>query len=785
MSRVFWGVWLFLTLFLPAVTEASTWQVFNESNGLCGKIVNCYASFKTVMAVGTDQGASIYSGETGSWATLKLPDEVASTPVKDIAFDRYGHIWLATGRGLVSVQGKNIYIHDAGNQIPTIDIDRVQIKDEHIFIGCFGGYVARAVLPATGMASFVPVNYDAGPDAGGFKIKSVGISGLAMLDANRGWFSTRGGGLIEISGASEFLANAVDGTPESWINDFYIYEGKSREMHTLAVTPAHLCLIKNNSTQHEITLPIEDPWLNCVVAVKEPDEIFALLDKPEMTDDEQNLFAFLMKRSLFVGTRNNGLWRFQRGKWTQYLSVNTTLPSDCINRLYIIGRLLVVCTDAGLVLIHLDSHYHDEFKKEGIGNKYAKTLFPFPPLYAAMVPFFQIVKGNNYWFSHFHGITRWKSGSFPKNFAEQSFPETNSKLEQTQADTASEIDDTEPELPVDAVKEEALRGYWQLFTKEYLFYDAPDSATDLYQIPSQKVTCITIDKNSDYLWVIFDGKRLARMRVKKKVVKKGSKSQKVEVFDWQMLDKYVPWADGTKLNVVWYSQNYIYVGTDGDGFFILTNPASENMKKDPFEWKNYNIYNGLPASDVRGFTQWNSAQGKMLVIRHNKGISAWDGEFFSKIGLGGERRYTCLDSGPEGNLWIGSTGGLFRVTPEGNVYSYTRGNARFESNHITAVGALPLNTGAPLGVWVACDELADDFDLNPLLNGSDQPPNVYTAPDGTKRVAELDIDGSSMHFFDGLTWDKWKMAGIRNIFIDNEYVWTTSNIRVRRLLVPR
>lgn len=778
---------LFLVLMLTMPVDASTWQVFNESSGLCGRIVNCYASFKTVMAVGTDQGVSIYSGDTGSWSTLKLPDEVASTPVKDIAFDEHGHLWLATGRGLVNVQEKTVNVYDASHKIPTVDIDRVQVNGEHIFIGCFGGYVARAFVPQTGFTSFVPVNYDDGPDAGGFKIKSVGVSGLAMTDANRGWISTRGGGLIEIMGASNFLANSVDGDPESWINDFFMYEGKSREMNTLAVTPTHLSLIRNNNTQQEYKLPVEDPWLNCVVAVKEPGAIFDLLELPVMKDEEANLFAFLMNRSLFIGTRNNGLWRFQRGIWTQYLSVNSSLPSDCINRLYIVGRLLVVCTDAGLVLIHLDSHYHDEFQKIGLGNKYVKTIYPFPPLYAAMIPFFQIVKGNSYWFSHLHGITRWKSGGFPKNYVEQGSPGNSSRIErpseETEADSA--IDSGEPEFPVDAVQEEALRGYWQLFTREYLFHDAPDTATDLYPIPIQKVTCITADKNSDYLWVIFEGNRLARMRMNKRVAIRNGKTQKIETPDWQMLDKHVPWASGTKLNVVWYSQEKIYVGTAGDGFYILKNPASENMKKDPFQWKNYTIYNGLPNSDVRGFTQWNSAQGKILVIRHDDCISSWDGEFFSKIEMGGRRQYTCMDSGPEGNLWIGSSGGLFRLNPEGTVFSYTTTNAWFESNKITAVGAMPLNTGTPLGVWVACDQMAEDFWLNPLANGSDQPPNVYTNPDGTKRVEELVIAGSSLHFFDGLTWDKWLMAGIRNIFIDREYIWTTSNIRVRRLLVPR
>ncbi len=117
--------------------------------------------------------------------------------------------------------------------------------------------------------------------------------------------------------------------------------------------------------------------------------------------------------------------------------------------------------------------------------------------------------------------------------------------------------------------------------------------------------------------------------------------------------------------------------------------------------------------------------------------------------------------------------------------NYSRTDAWFESNYITGVAALPTSTHRETGVWVACDQLAAFTSLSNNFQGSGQPPNVYTMPDGRKVVKELDIDGSSLHFFDGRTWEKWKMSGVKNIFLDGDYLWTTSNIRVRRLLVPR
>ncbi|PKL48181.1 MAG: hypothetical protein CVV42_10385 [Candidatus Riflebacteria bacterium HGW-Riflebacteria-2] len=770
-----------IILALPPGAQASSWQVFNEASGINGRVINCFASFKTVMAVGTDKGVSIYSGNTGTWSAVALPDQVASMPIKDIAFDEHGHLWLATANGLVSIQGQKVSIYGARQNLPTIDIDRVQTHENRLYIGCFGGYVAQAYVPQSGSTAFTPVNYSNFAEEDRLKIKSVGVSGMAMTGPARGWFSTRGGGLIEINGASQYPASSSDGSPELWINDFFIFPGKSREQHIIAATPQHLSLIKNNRAQHEISLPMQDPWLNCVITVKEPDEIFELLKQPEMSSSEEALFDFLGKHSLYAGTRNNGLWRFQRGKWTQYLTTNSILPSDSINRLYAVERLLIVCTDGGLVLIHLDSNQYDEFKKEGLGRAYFKTFFPFPPLYAVQIPNFQIVKGSSYWFSHQHGLTRWRSASFPKNYDQQTLPDVSTRIEPQKEGKAGHLDSEEPELPTDDVSEEALRGYWQLFTKEFLTYDN----IDLFEIPEQKITWMTIDRNSGYLWLIFNKNQLARMRMEKQVSKKDGKKQKIEMPDWQIVDKYVPWSDGTELNIVWFTPDSIYVGTKNDGFYILKNPGSRDLKKEPFEWQHHNIFNGLPDSDVRGFAQWNSPQGRVLAIMHYNQVNLWDGKFYSRLDIGGGRHYTCIASGEEGNLWVGSVGGLQRVDPAGHTYSYGSANAFFDSNRITAIGTLPRSSEYELGVWVACDERAGDNEMNTLFEGSDISPAVVTDSEGNKLVIEFDTNNSSFHYFDGLTWDKWKMGGIRNIFIDREYVWVTTNLRVRRLRIPR
>ena len=170
-----------IILALPADVLADSWQVFNESAGIGGRVVNCFASFKTVMAIGTDQGVSIYSGNTGTWSVVALPDQVASMPVKDIAFDEHGHLWLATANGLACIQEKKIFVFDANHNLPTFDIDRIQISDDRIYIGCFGGHVAQAYVPQTGTTVFQPVNYTDNTEGDSLKIRSVGVSGCHPL----------------------------------------------------------------------------------------------------------------------------------------------------------------------------------------------------------------------------------------------------------------------------------------------------------------------------------------------------------------------------------------------------------------------------------------------------------------------------------------------------------------------------------------------------------------------------------------------------------------------------
>jgi hypothetical protein len=795
---------------LPSCALATdSWQVFTVSSGLTDNHINAFAAFKSVMVVGTNKGATIYDGRTASWQALKLPEKLKNIMIKDLAFDEHGHLWLATSNGLINIQGETTYVYTCDDGLPTIDIDRIQIQKDKIYAGCFGGYVCHGFIPNSGKTAFSPVNYTSSSINRSVKIKSVGITALGMISSSKGWISTKGEGLFEQIGPNSYPLKDANHQPESWINDFWVFYGPSRATHIVSLSPQKINLIKNSNCIHDVKLPREDCWLNCLTVYKENPDIYTNLKMPEMNEEEKTLFDFVENRSLFIGTRNNGLWRYQKGIWTNYTSSSSSLPSDCINRLYLMGKKLVICTSAGLVIVALDSHQFDEFKDQGLGKVYAKTLFPFPPRYAHMVPFNQICKGKDYWFTHMLGLSRWKSSNNPTRDTSVYSNSVNDRLEilRDETDDFLNFDDAEDPLEdmpdVDLATEEvitaSLSGFWQLFTKSYLYsydeeiafdvYGTEIKDHDLFEMYSDEINSMAIDKATDDLWLIFENKRLCRLKMEFKEVEIDGKIFKREFPDCFFMEAYQPWAQGVELETVWFNQDKLFIGTKSDGFYILKNPRKEIderlNEKEPFEWEHYGIYEGLMASRVIDFTRWKSKEGEYLVILHPEAISLMKDQSFSKLSTGANREYTCIDAGDDGNLWIGSYGGLFRVTPDERLLSYSRTDAFFESNRITAVAALKSKSNRNTGVWVACDQLADFTALSDNFNGSDQPPMVITDAQGNKRVIEADIDGSSLHFFDGRTWEKWKVAGVKYIFIDGDYVWLSSNIRVRRLLAPR
>ncbi|MBI3038285.1 hypothetical protein HYY75_04415 [bacterium] len=374
MRIKFFLVLVLAGMFYATDVQASSWQVLNKGTGLPGNNVNSLGTAKNQMAVGTDNGIGLYNGETCLWKTIALPEKVASSQIRDLAFDSKGNIWVASSNGVISIQNGSVEIFGVADGLPTLDIERIQVRKEEIFAGSFGGFVSKAFVPEAGRTSFAPVNYSRSSEDENPRICAIGITGLAMLNSSEGWVSTKGAGLIYNRGMSKDILTMENGLDSDWVEAFWVFEGQQKVEHLIAATLKGMTIFRDRKKIGTISVPVksENSWITSVIAIYCDD-----YQAPRKgLNDEWDAVKFLGKRAMWVGTKNEGLFRFENGKWTNFVPENSLLPSRNINRLYFHQGRLLVCTDAGLVVIPLAANSFDEFKYIGIGSKYFKTIFP-------------------------------------------------------------------------------------------------------------------------------------------------------------------------------------------------------------------------------------------------------------------------------------------------------------------------------------------------------------------------------------------------------------------------
>ncbi|HNV70411.1 MAG TPA: hypothetical protein PKO06_11990, partial [Candidatus Ozemobacteraceae bacterium] len=314
--RVLSSVLLFL--FLSGVLAASTWQVYDTSSGLPGNKVTSFAVGKKQMAVGTTQGVAVFDGETCQWSPLPLPADIASAEVRDLAYDDNEGLWMATSNGLCFLPAESENTRNASREtrqanvvrylvedgLPNIDAGRIQVTGATVMAGFFGGYVARGTVPQGGKCTFQPVNYlPARLDEGALKIRSVGVTGLAMKDSIDGWFSTQGSGLVKVSGLSMRVLDQSAGLGSDWVDSFWIFPGESRSEHLLAATGEGLTMLRDEQVLGKTAFPREGVWLTSLVAYLDTQDTAGR--KPDPNDEP--LRKFLLGRSLWVGTKSDGL----------------------------------------------------------------------------------------------------------------------------------------------------------------------------------------------------------------------------------------------------------------------------------------------------------------------------------------------------------------------------------------------------------------------------------------------------------------------------------------------
>ena len=426
------AVILFCTLLIffsaNVAPAGQTWMTWNTRSGLPSNNLTCLAIVKGKMAVGSDKGIGIFCENYSGWFNLAdYNEKLTDLAVRSIDFDDYGTLWAATPNGLFAIdlekfpeQTPEIRVFDTQNGLSTIDVEVVQVHENKIYVGCFGGWLfASPISPGSTVSAFSPVNSQnlANDDAN--KFLSVGITALAMNYPGGGIYSTKGQGLLRAATGENLVGS--DELFSDWVNDFWAFEeGKSNRI--IAVTQNQMNLIKNNQPVGRNTLPIKDAWISCLTTAPDDETDEYKRDKPK---GFLNLETFIAKRVLYVGTRGQGLWVFNDGRWNNLTSRDSPLPSDNINKVYYLPgpRKLAILSEGGLTMLGTDEDSQfDIFETSGSEPYWAKTFWPFMQMWGPYVygypsqkcypiePYIsygKIIRGKDIWIKHDKGISRF------------------------------------------------------------------------------------------------------------------------------------------------------------------------------------------------------------------------------------------------------------------------------------------------------------------------------------------------------------------------------------------
>ncbi|PKL48183.1 MAG: hypothetical protein CVV42_10395 [Candidatus Riflebacteria bacterium HGW-Riflebacteria-2] len=423
---------LALLLVATQVSAGQTWMTWNIRSGLPSNNLSCLAINEGMMAVGSDKGIGVYLENYSAWFNLaNYHEQLAGLAVRSLDFDDYKTLWAATPAGLFAIDLEDFpdgaprlrrYDHEHG--LSTIDVEVVQVVDNKIYVGCYGGWLFySSISPGSSISSFVPVNRAAVEDLN--KFMSVGITALAMDYPGGGIYSTKGKGLLRAADGSNLVGQ--DELFSDWVNDFWSFE-EGNANRIIAVTQNQMNLISNNRPVGTCSLPAEDCWISCITTAPDEERDEYKRKKPK---GYLHLETFIGKRTLIAGTRGQGLWLFDDGRWNNLTMRDSPLPSDNINKVYYLPgpKKIAILSDGGLTMLGItqDTQF-DLFQVSGSDPYWAKTFWPFMQSWGPYVfgypsqkcypiePFIsygKMLQGKDIWIAHDRGISRFVFPSAP------------------------------------------------------------------------------------------------------------------------------------------------------------------------------------------------------------------------------------------------------------------------------------------------------------------------------------------------------------------------------------
>lgn len=422
-------VLLFLLLLCSSVAHGQTWLTWNTGSGFPSNQVTDMAITEGFTAVSTTEGIAIYVYEHAQWYdTGDYSDKLQGLSVRAIDFDENKTLWAATGRGLygININGfpsSKIEVRRYGSRqgLQTKDIEAVQVHDNEVYAGTFGGWIFRGSLQSDSTISFFqPVKSGSQPQKLPIhSISSVGVSALAVDYPNGGLYSTRGNGLRSIL----FDIKYKDG----WIDDFLSFVNKE-STNLITVAQDTLGLFIDNAFHREFQLPEQESWITSVAVVPSASVATRATRNRRARDttiDYSFLDMFLGENELYVGTKGGGLWIYRDKRWLHYTEYNSPLPSNNINKLYFIAVAdsVAILSDGGLTLISASPfRTYDLFANVGTGPSWAKTMWPFmktwgPYIYgwpckfyypiAEYIGYGKMYRSKDLWLMHEKGLSRF------------------------------------------------------------------------------------------------------------------------------------------------------------------------------------------------------------------------------------------------------------------------------------------------------------------------------------------------------------------------------------------
>lgn len=432
MGPVLVAVIFAMLLFSWPAYAGQTWMTWNTRSGLPSNNLSCLAINKGMMAAGSDKGIGLYLENYSGWFNLSdYHEQLAGLAVRSLDFDDYGTLWAATPAGLFAIEldkfpeskpAVKIYTHEHG--LSTIDVEVVQVVDNKIYAGCFGGWLFySAISPGSNVTSFLPVDRAGGDDSN--KFMSVGITALAMDYPGGGIYSTKGKGLLRADDGSNLVGE--DELFSDWVNDFWSFE-EGNANRIIAVTQDQMNLISNNRPVGRCSLPIEECWITSVTTAPDNEKDEYKREKPK---GYLHLETFIGKRTLIAGTRGQGLWMFDDGRWNNLTTRDSPLPSDNINKVYYLPgpKKIAILSEGGLTMLGItEDAQFDIFQHSGSEPYWAKTFWPFmqswgPYVYGyptqksypiePFIAYGKMLRGKDIWISHDRGLSRFVFPSAP------------------------------------------------------------------------------------------------------------------------------------------------------------------------------------------------------------------------------------------------------------------------------------------------------------------------------------------------------------------------------------